>query len=412
MNPLLLPVDRTLNTTALSMLLFALLIWYTVRAQDIGWSVAILSGIGLVLVGRLVTSTLRRRGAFTEGVLILGTSPMAAKLIEEMEARPDGRYRLIGAVDDSPEGKRAPGVTPLLGRLDQFSQIVAATHPSRIVIAMADRRGRIPDQSLLESRFRGVVVEDAVDFFERVTGKLAIESLKPSSLILSGGFRHSDFIRSNVRRTLRRVVSCAVACVALVLTAPLLLLVAVAIKLDSRGPVFFVQPRVGRGGQPFGLVKFRTMSEHTGGRTSEWVTDNTSRITRLGKWLRRFRLDELPQFINVVRGDMSLVGPRPHPVSNYELFLERIPYYAFRSMVRPGITGWAQVKYGYANDLEEETEKMRYDFYYIKHRSIELDVRILLETARVLVFDRRSHQSAKTRVPAPASAWSGIGSAS
>jgi exopolysaccharide biosynthesis polyprenyl glycosylphosphotransferase len=303
-------------------------------------------------------------------------------------------------------------VTPLLGRLDQFSQIVAATRPSRIVIAMADRRGRIPDQSLLESRFRGVVVEDAVDFFERVTGKLAIESLKPSSLILSGGFRHSDFIRGSMRRTLRRCVSCVVASVTLVLTSPLLLLIALAIRLDSRGPVFFVQQRVGRGGKPFGLVKFRTMREHTGVQTSEWVTDNTSRITRVGKWLRRFRLDELPQFFNVVQGDMGLVGPRPHPVSNYELFLERIPYYAFRSMVRPGITGWAQVRYGYANDLEEETEKMRYDFYYIKHRSIELDVRILIETGRVLLFDRRSHQAAKSRVPTPASAWSGIGSAS
>jgi exopolysaccharide biosynthesis polyprenyl glycosylphosphotransferase len=412
MNPVPLFADRSWNTTALSMLLFALLIWYTFRLNEIGWSVTVLSGIGLVVAGRVLAGTLRRRGAFTEGVLILGTSPMAAKLIEEIEARPDGHFRLIGAVDDSPVGKRAPGVTPLLGRLDQFAQIVAATRPSRIVIAMADRRGRIPDQSLLESRFRGVVVEDAVDFFERVTGKLAIESLKPSSLILSGGFRHSDFMRSSMRRSLRRCLSCLAACVTLVLTSPLLLLVALAIRLDSRGPVFFVQQRVGRGGKPFGLVKFRTMREQTGVQTSEWVTDNTSRITRVGKWLRRFRLDELPQFFNVVQGDMGLVGPRPHPMSNYELFLERIPYYAFRSMVRPGITGWAQVRYGYANDLEEETEKMRYDFYYIKHRSIELDVRILFETARVLLFDRRSHQAAKSRVAAPASAWSGIGSAS
>jgi len=186
--------------------------------------------------------------------------------------------------------------------------------------------------------------------------------------------------------------------VGLVLTSPLLAAIAVSIKLDSTGPILFVQNRTGRGGRPFGLVKFRTMCNEPAPRRSEWVSDNTNRITRVGKWLRRFRLDELPQLVNVVKGEMNIVGPRPHPVSNYELFLRHIPYYEFRSLVRPGITGWAQVRYGYANDLEEETEKMRYDFYYIKHRSLLLDLRIVLETLGVLLFDRRSHQAAKARV--------------
>jgi lipopolysaccharide/colanic/teichoic acid biosynthesis glycosyltransferase len=168
-----------------------------------------------------------------------------------------------------------------------------------------------------------------------------------------------------------------------------MLVIAVAIKLDSPGPVLFRQPRAGRGGRRFELLKFRTMRPASG-VTSEWARDNEGRITRIGKWLRRFRLDELPQFVNVLRGDMNLVGPRPHPVSNFEMFAAHIPYYLLRSTVRPGVTGWAQVRYGYANDLDEETEKMRYDLFYIKHMSFGLDLRILAETAKLVMWGRRS----------------------
>jgi exopolysaccharide biosynthesis polyprenyl glycosylphosphotransferase len=372
-------------------------VWATAGFERSAWPAAVLAGVSLAVLGRLLAISKERRGASSQGVLILGASAMAARLIEEMETS-DHRFRLIGAVDDSADSTPAPGVTPILGRLDQFAHVVAATRPGRIVIAMSDRRGRVPDRTLLESRFSGVLVEEAVDFFERVTGKLAIEAMRPSSLILSGGFGHSEFTRSRFFRALRGAGCRLAALAGLIVTSPLLVLIAIAIKLDSPGPIFFVQDRVGRGGRPFGLVKFRTMRNDAGQRTSEWVSDNTSRITRVGRWLRRFRLDELPQLANVVHGEMNIVGPRPHPVSNYELFLRHIPYYEFRSLVRPGLTGWAQVRYGYANDLEEETEKMRYDFYYIKHRSLFLDLRIILETFGVLLFDRRSHQAAKPRV--------------
>jgi lipopolysaccharide/colanic/teichoic acid biosynthesis glycosyltransferase len=180
------------------------------------------------------------------------------------------------------------------------------------------------------------------------------------------------------------------------------MVIAIAIRLDSPGPVFFSQARIGMGNRPFRLLKFRTMRESHGPR-SEWVSDNADRITRVGRWLRRFRLDELPQLINVLKGDMNLVGPRPHPVSNADLFLAHIPHYRLRFTVRPGITGWAQVRYGYANGLAEETEKMRYDLYYIKHRSLALDLQILFETARLLVFDNRSHEQA--RVTTPSQSW-------
>ena len=173
----------------------------------------------------------------------------------------------------------------------------------------------------------------------------------------------------------------------LVLSAPLFLLIALLIKLDSRGPVLFVHERVGLGGRRFRLLKFRTMHP-ADGATSEWVCENEDRITRVGRWLRKFRLDELPQFVNILRGDLNFIGPRPHPASNFDLFDRVVPYYWLRTLIQPGVTGWAQVRYGYANNLEEETEKMRYDLYYIKHRSFLLDLRILLDTARVVLLGR------------------------
>jgi lipopolysaccharide/colanic/teichoic acid biosynthesis glycosyltransferase len=249
---------------------------------------------------------------------------------------------------------------------------------------MAERRARLPVRDLLEARVRGCIVEDGVNVYERLTGKLAIETLTPSTLIFSGDFR-----KSRLDLAAGRCISLLVSVAGLVLLSPLLALVALAIKIDSRGPVFFIQDRVGMAAHRFRLIKFRTM-QVADGPTSEWVRDNATRITRVGKWLRRYRLDELPQFFNVMRGDMNLVGPRPHPVSNFELFSAHIPYYWLRAKVRPGITGWAQVRYQYANNLDEETEKMRYDLYYIKHLSIAFDLRILFDTVKTIFFGLES----------------------
>jgi lipopolysaccharide/colanic/teichoic acid biosynthesis glycosyltransferase len=247
---------------------------------------------------------------------------------------------------------------------------------------MADRRKRLPLRPLLESRAGGVVVEDASDFCERLTGKIAIETLRPGVLILSNGFRNHG-----VSEIVARVVSVAVAAIGLVLLAPLLAILALAVKLESRGPVFFVQQRAGKNGRPFGLLKLRTMRDCSRPK-SEWVFDNADRITRVGRYLRRFRLDELPQLVNVLRGEMNLVGPRPHPVSNHALFMNRIAYYHLRSTVRPGVTGWAQVRYGYANNLLEEIEKMRYDLYYIKNHSLWLDAQIVFRTIGIVLSGR------------------------
>ena len=318
-------------------------------------------------------------------VLILGTCPLVRKLIAELEVSDDSSVRIVGVLDNEPLQDDHNGA-PWLGRLDRLTEIVAQVRADHIVVALTDRRGQLPLKALLESRVRGIVVEDVGEFYERLTGKMAIEALTPGSLIHAKGFRNHG-----AAEEVARFFSILAAVVGLIALAPLLALIAIAIKLDSRGPVMFVQDRSGKNGRPFGLLKFRTMHP-SDAHVSEWVQDNRSRITRLGKWLRCYRIDELPQLVNILRGEMNLVGPRPHPTCNQAIFMEQIAYYGLRSTVRPGVTGWAQVRYGYANNIEEETEKMRYDLYYIKNRTLRLDIQILFETVGIMLLGRGSSE--------------------
>jgi len=333
-------------------------------------------------------------------VLILGSGPLATTLIEEIESAQNPRYIVAGTVDDQEPEPGSPDHNRWLGPCDSLPDIIGRLHPAFIVVALADRRDRLPLQMLLEARVRGIVVEDALDFSERLMGKLAIEAIRPSMLILAKGFRNHG-----AADVVARAVSVIGAIVGLLLCAPFLIAVGIAVTLDSRGPMFFIQQRAGRNGRPFGLIKFRTMHPCAEAR-SEWVSDNVDRITRVGHYLRRFRFDELPQLVNVLRGDMNLVGPRPHPVTNQAVFMEKIAYYGLRSTVRPGVTGWAQIRHGYANNLAEETEKMRYDLYYIKNRSLWLDLRIMLETVATVVFGKGATQVRRRRAPLrPPLAW-------
>ena len=281
---------------------------------------------------------------------------------------------------------------PLDVELAVRAAVILGETVSAVIDTLIRPEDMTPVRELLECRTRGILVEDAVEAYQHLTGKLAIEALTPSSLIFARGFDRG-FLKSRLDRAFGRVVSVVVAGLGLLVFAPLFGLVALAIKLDSAGPAFFVHDRVGLRGQRFQLIKFRTMHPSRAA-TSEWAHDNRDRVTRVGHWLRRFRLDELPQFVNILRGDMNLVGPRPHPVSNFDLFAATIPHYWLRCVVRPGLTGWAQIRYGYANNLDEETEKMRYDLYYIKHRSAWLDLRILLATVATVLHGRE--------MPAPA----------
>ncbi|MFL6714193.1 MAG: exopolysaccharide biosynthesis polyprenyl glycosylphosphotransferase [Sulfurifustis sp.] len=353
----------------------------------------------------------RRRAVFAvflrprlhKRILILGTTPLAQALVELIGTRARRGRPVVGVVSEQRTDGSAAGTWPLLGALADLPRIIDEFQPEQIVVALTERRADLPWDPLLQARIcRGAVIEDGEELYERLTGKLAIDSLAPSDVIFSTGFRPSG-----PALIVGRAISVLAAVVGLVGFAPLLALIALAIKLDSRGPVLFIQHRVGRDARIFPLLKFRSMHPAAEQRT-EWERDNGDRITRVGRWLRKLRLDELPQFINVLRGDMNLVGPRPHPASNFELFAlvsrnipqcgKKIPYYSLRTLVRPGITGWAQVRYRYANDLDEEMEKLRYDLYYIKHLSIGLDLRILLATLRATWL--RRHRDAGSTPPA------------
>ena len=321
---------------------------------------------------------------FSERILILGTGPLAFSIAKELRQSVDVRHKIVGALND---GDGTPGDLQLSGRhalllgsVDELKQAALEFHPHRIIVALTERRRRLPVQELLNQRLQGLVIEDGIEAYERIAGKLAVESLRPSSVIFS-----KDFHKSRWQIGVRRVLSALVAAIGLVIIAPFMAVIALLIKLDSPGPVFFRQERIGMGGRHFWLFKFRTMLP-VAEAISEWERDNLGRITRVGYWLRKFRLDELPQLVNILRGEMNLIGPRPHPVTNYNLFTEKIPYYSLRSILRPGMTGWAQIRFGYANNLEEELEKMRFDLYYIKNMSLWLDLRILVDTVRCVLF--------------------------
>jgi exopolysaccharide biosynthesis polyprenyl glycosylphosphotransferase len=345
-------------------------------------------GIGSLLLLLLAwLSLLAWRGEFAERVLIVGAGPLANRLVALMSGRP-WRHRIAAVVEDPGTGGD-PFAAMLAGPLTRLGAIIDETRPDRIVIALADRRGRLPMADLLMARVSGVVIEDGAQCLERLTRKIAIEALTPGALIAS-----RDFRKTHLDLACSRALSLVAAVAGLIALAPVFAIVAAAIKLDSPGPVLFIHDRAGLRGRRIRLLKFRTMRPATG-PTSEWERDNGDRITRVGRRLRKYRLDELPQLINVLRGDLNLVGPRPHPISNVPLFSQQIPYYAVRALVRPGLTGWAQVRQGYANGLEEETEKMRYDLYYIKHMSIALDLRILFETIRTVVTGQTGARDAK-----------------
>jgi exopolysaccharide biosynthesis polyprenyl glycosylphosphotransferase len=347
--------------------------------------------VGLLLPVRAASSRVMRSGLLARRLLIVGTSPLACKLIAHIETHPDGQDTIVGVAADTMAKDGLQLRHPVLGPLEHLDKIIADVRPDRIIVAPADGRGPLPVHHLLNAAAGGIVVEDGGEVWERLTGKVAVESLMPDSFTLG-----TDLGKARVTLVLARGMSLLGSVIGLVCLAPVIGLIALAIKLDSPGPIFLVQDRVGLRGKRFRLIKFRTMHP-VDGETPLWFQDSQERITRVGMWLRKFRLDELPQFVNILRGDMNLVGPRPHRVPKFELFAKTTPYFSLRSLVRPGLTGWAQVRHGYASNLEEETEKTCYDLYYIKHMSLWFDLRILFATVKVVLSGRGSRVAAHSR---------------
>jgi sugar transferase (PEP-CTERM system associated) len=343
-----------------------------------------LTSLGLLLVGlpsvRLALVRLTRDSHLEERVLILGTGLRARALAQQIWNQHEFAYRVVGFVDEVPTAHRSDDPLVIGSRTD-LNGIVHHQRIDRIVVSLSDRRGSLPVDDLLQAKLSGVRVEDAATMYERITGKILIDDIKPSWLIFSDGFR-----ASRVTRAIKRGFDMVVAAIGLVVAAPVMALTALAVRLDSPGPILYCQERVGKDGRPFTLCKFRSMRTDAEQGTPVWAKDQDDRVTRVGRVIRLTRLDELPQLWNVLRGDMSCVGPRPERPYFVKQLTTEIPFYNTRHVVRPGVTGWAQVKYRYGSSVEDAAEKLRYDLYYIKYQSWFFDLTILLDTVKVVLF--------------------------
>ena len=313
-----------------------------------------------------------------ERVYVLGTGERAQRVVLGLRQNPE-----IGVEIASWTGKMEGAVT----RESVAAHLMEVVHKQkvhRVIVAMPDRRGTIPMPELLQLRMQGIKIEEATSWLEKISGKIEVENLYPSWLVFGEGFR-----RSTAFILVRRAVSIVISLIGLILALPLIPLIMLAIRLDSKGPVFYTQTRVGKAGCIFKVVKFRTMRQDAEAASGpKWAGDNDPRVTRVGKFLRSSRLDEIPQLWCVLKGDMAFVGPRPERPEFIEWLSKEIPYYGVRHMVRPGLTGWAQVKYKYGSTVADAREKLQYDLFYIKNASIGLDLLIMFLTVKTVLLRR------------------------
>jgi exopolysaccharide biosynthesis polyprenyl glycosylphosphotransferase len=327
---------------------------------------------------RSIFFMMNRSPRFAERALILGDGPLAGLLSSEIGHRPELGVRVAGAVvhDISIDGVRTVDASDLMG----FGE---RTGIRRVILTASERRGTLPLNGLLDLKSRGVQILDGAQYYESITGKLSLDSLRLGWLLFSPGFRVGG-----VLRFYKRSASIVLSSLALVILSPVLAVVALAIRLDSKGPVIFKQSRVGEGGKTFLMYKFRTMYAECKNGKHDPAAHGDSRVTRVGKWLRPPRLDELPQLVNILRGDMAFVGPRPFVPDQEEQYAARIPFYRQRWLIKPGATGWAQINRGYNATLEDNKEKLAYDLFYIKNISAGLDLFVMLSTAKILLLGR------------------------
>jgi len=320
-----------------------------------------------------------------ENLLIVGSENITAEIEKEILVREKLGFRLVGYINSGPvAGATNPLKAPCLGNYEDIVRVVRDLGVKKIIVALTERRGGYPVKSLLTLRTSGVRIIEWQGFLESLSGRIPIDNLSPSHFIYNDGFRKSRSILF-----LRRCISALLAAILLLLFLPVMILVAVAIKLDSIGPVFYTQLRVGQGDRIFRIFKFRSMrvnAEKEG--EAQWAVENDPRVTRVGSFIRAARLDELPQLINVLRGDLDIVGPRPERPEFVELFNEKIPYYTLRHTVKPGLTGWAQVMFHYSGTDEESRKKLQYDLFYIKNMSLKFDLLILFKTVKIVLLGR------------------------
>jgi len=379
-------LTSALGTT--SLILAAL--YYMVPDWIIGRGVFVISVvfmIGFVVAWRLAFAWLTRRVSPRERLLLVGTNTAAVDLARELFARrQELGVDIVGFVDPDPARIGAPVLNPgVVGAIDDIPGLVSRLNVDRVVVSLSDARGKLPMDRLLDIRFSsGVTFDHLASVYEEYTGKIAVENLRPSWLIFSEGFRKTRLIMAA-----KRALDIVLAVIGLFVGLPIVIVVGVLVKCTSRGPMLYHQTRVGLNGHEFTVHKFRTMREDAERTTGPvWSTANDSRITPVGGFLRRTRLDEMPQLWNVVKGEMSFVGPRPERPEFVRELTEKIPYYGQRHVLKPGVTGWAQIRYTYGASVEDAIEKLQYDLYYIKNLSIALDLVILLETLKTVIMRR------------------------
>jgi sugar transferase (PEP-CTERM system associated) len=378
---------RLFQALAAASLILAV-IYYWLPDAIIGRGVFLLAAM-LVFVGvagwRLVWEWISRQLGPRERLLLVGTNPVALSLAKELyERRRELGVEIIGFVDPDPAKVGVPVINPgVIGTIEDIPSIVRARGVDRVVVSLVDARGKLPMEKLLEMKLDGVTFDHLPSVYEEYTGKIAVENLRPSWLIFSAGFE-----RSRTLAAVKRTVDVVTAALGIVIGLPLFLLVALAVKWTSPGPVLYHQRRVGLRGQIFTVHKFRSMREDAEAATGAvWASPTgDSRETPIGRFLRKTRLDELPQLWNVLVGEMSFVGPRPERPEFVTDLTQVIPYYGQRHIVRPGITGWAQVCYTYGASTEDALQKLQFDLYYIKNLSIGLDLYIMFETIKTVLL--------------------------
>jgi sugar transferase (PEP-CTERM system associated) len=342
------------------------------------------SAVGLLILTvalfgwRLGFTWLVQLPILVERVYVLGTGERAQRVVQGLRQNPE-----IGVEIASWTGKMEGAVT-LEAVAAHLMEVVEKQKVHRVIVATPDRRGALPMKELLELRMQGVKIEEATTWLEKITGKIEVENLNPSWLVFGQGFR-----RGAIFIMIRRVISVGISLLGLFLALPLFPFIILAIRFDSKGPVFYSQTRVGKGGRTFQVVKFRTMRQDAeAGTGPQWAGTHDPRVTRVGKFLRSSRLDEIPQLWCVLKGDMAFVGPRPERPEFIDMLSKEIPYYGVRHMVRPGLTGWAQVRYKYGSTIEDAREKLQYDLFYIKNASVGLDLLIMFQTVKTVLLRR------------------------
>ena len=362
--------------------------FYTYPALMLGRGISLIAlplALGLMVLWRISIHWFLGHPGIGERILIVGSGKFAVEMASEVLNRPDAGYRIVGFVGTDADLLGKSLINPrVIGLTDDLDQIVKRENIDRIVVAMGERRGQLPTNKLLQLSLTGqVTIEEGASFYERVTGRVSLSMLRPSWLIFTGRGR-----QAKLAELTRATVHWLVALIGAILSLPIVLLTAVLIKLESRGPVFYKQERIGKNGRTFVLTKFRSMRVDAEQDGPVWASKRDSRTTRVGRVIRKVRIDEIPQFWNILKGEMSFVGPRPERPHFVAQLAEEIPFYEQRHLIAPGLTGWAQIKYPYGASIEDARQKLQYDLFYIKNHGLILDAIILFETIKIILFGR------------------------